>query len=92
MLFGEVHENTVNTLNVVVTGIYKPYIDKLTSDDWGSCEPEAKKEFMTTFVKSLLPKSTTKDSSAIHLNTNQAHSLLMLPVIEAEVSNKRASS
>ena len=51
MLFGEVHENTVNTLNVVVTGIYKPYIDKLTSDDWGLCEPESKKEFMNTFSR-----------------------------------------
>ena len=48
-MFGEVHENTVNTLNVIISGIYQPFITKLTNEEWGSCEPEAKKEFMNTF-------------------------------------------
>ena len=51
VLFGEVHENTVNTLNTIITGVYKPFIDKLNAEDWGSCEPEAKKEFMATFSR-----------------------------------------
>ena len=40
VLFGEVSENTVFTLNTIVNNVYKPLIDKLDCNDWGSCEPE----------------------------------------------------
>ena len=49
VLFGEINEHTVFTLNTVVNNIYKPLIDKLEGADWGSCEPDQKKEFMQTF-------------------------------------------
>lgn len=46
VLFGEINEHTVFTLNTVVNNIYKPLIDRLDGADWGSCEDEQKKEFM----------------------------------------------
>ena len=46
VLFGELNEHTVFTLNTIVNNVYKPLIDRLDSGDWGSCEPEHKKEFM----------------------------------------------
>lgn len=49
VLFGEINEHTVFTLNTVVNNIYKPLVDKLDGADWGSCEPDQKKEFMQTF-------------------------------------------
>lgn len=49
VLFGEISENTVFTLNTIVNNVYKPLVDKLDGSDWGSCEPEQKKEFMQTF-------------------------------------------
>jgi dynein heavy chain len=49
VLFGEINENTVFTLNTVVNSVYKPLVDKLDGADWGSCEPEQKREFMQTF-------------------------------------------
>jgi dynein heavy chain len=49
VLFGELNENTVFALNTVVNNIYKPLVDRLGGEDWGSCEPEQKKEFMQTF-------------------------------------------
>lgn len=49
VLFGEINEHTVFTLNTVVNNVYKPLVEKLGVDDWGSCEPEQKKEFMHTF-------------------------------------------
>lgn len=49
VLFGEINEHTVFTLNTVVNNVYKPLVDKLDGADWGSCEPEQKREFMQTF-------------------------------------------
>jgi len=49
VLFGEISEHTVFTLNTIVNNVYKPLVDKLDGPDWGSCEQEQKKEFMQTF-------------------------------------------
>lgn len=46
VLFGEISEHTVFTLNTIVNNVYKPLVDKLDGADWGSCELEQKKEFM----------------------------------------------
>lgn len=51
VLFGEISENTVTTLNTLINNIYKPMIDKLDASDWGVCESDQKKEFLTTFDK-----------------------------------------
>lgn len=51
VMLGEVHENTHNVLNTVITTVYSRFIDKLEGNDWGDCEPEAKKEFNMTFNK-----------------------------------------
>jgi dynein heavy chain len=49
VLFGEISEHTVFTLNTIVNNVYKPLVDRLDGADWGSCESEQKKEFMQTF-------------------------------------------
>lgn len=49
VLFGEISEHTVFTLNTIVNNVYKPLVDKLDNNDWGACEAEQKKEFMQTF-------------------------------------------
>lgn len=51
MLIGEVHENTHNVMNTVIAQVYARFIDKLGPEDWGQCEPEAKKEFGLVFNK-----------------------------------------
>jgi dynein heavy chain len=51
VLIGEVHESTVNVLNTVITNVYKPFIEKLTVEDWGNCDAEDRKEFMTTYSR-----------------------------------------
>lgn len=49
VMIGEVHENTHNVLNTVITNVYSRFIDKLEGPDWGDCESDAKKEFNMTF-------------------------------------------
>ena len=49
VLFGEISEHSVFTLNTIVNNVYKPLIDKIDASDWGSCEQEQKKEFLQTF-------------------------------------------
>jgi dynein heavy chain, axonemal len=51
VLFGEISEHTVITLNTIVNSVYKPLLDKLEPADWGVCELEQKREFMHTFQK-----------------------------------------
>lgn len=46
VLFGEISEHTVFSLNIIINNIYKPLVDKLDTSDWGACEQEQKKEFM----------------------------------------------
>lgn len=51
VLFGEISENTVTSLSVVVNQVFKPLVDKLELSDWGVCEEEQKKEFIQVFDK-----------------------------------------
>jgi hypothetical protein len=51
VMFGEISEFTVNSLNTIVNQVYKPLIAKLEDPDWGSCEHEQKGEFLSTFDK-----------------------------------------
>lgn len=45
VLFGEISEHSVKTLNFLINNIYKPIIDKMTTDEWGHCTDDQKKEF-----------------------------------------------
>jgi len=49
ILFGEVSEHTVTSLNTIINQVYKPFIDR--HDDWGACDEEHKKEFVSVFDK-----------------------------------------
>jgi hypothetical protein len=40
VLFGEISEHTVFSLNIIINNIYKPLVDKLDTSDWGACEQE----------------------------------------------------
>jgi dynein heavy chain len=51
VLFGEISEHTVTTLNTVINSVYKPLIEKMEPGDWSLCEPEQKREFLATFDK-----------------------------------------
>lgn len=51
VMFGEISEHTVNSLNTVVNKVYKPLIAKLDDPDWGQCENEQKGEFLSYFDK-----------------------------------------
>jgi hypothetical protein len=51
VLFGEISEHTVITLNTMVNNVYKPLIDKLEPADWGVVEAEHQREFLHTFDK-----------------------------------------
>ena len=51
VLFGEISEHTVTSLNTVINQVYKPMVDKLEVNDWGVCEIEQKKEFTSVFDK-----------------------------------------
>jgi len=45
VLFGEISEHSVKTLNFLINNIYKPIIDKMEVNEWGYCTDEQKKEF-----------------------------------------------
>lgn len=45
VLFGEISEHTIHTLNTLINFVYRPLVDKLEPSDWGVCEEEQKKEF-----------------------------------------------
>jgi len=45
IMFGEISEHSVTSLNTIINQIYKPMVDKLGKDDWGECTDEQKKEF-----------------------------------------------
>jgi len=40
VLFGEISEHTVTTLNVIINQVFKPLVDRLEPADWGVCEDE----------------------------------------------------
>lgn len=60
VLFGEISVDgqssqsktaLVHTLNTLVNSIYKPMIERMSTDDWGVCDAEAKREFTVVFEK-----------------------------------------
>jgi hypothetical protein len=51
VLFGEISEHTVTSLNVIINQVFKPLVDRLEPVDWGVCEDEQKKEFTQVFDK-----------------------------------------
>jgi hypothetical protein len=51
VLFGEISESTVTSLNTVINQVYRPLIGSLGTNDWGVCEEEQKKEFNQVFTK-----------------------------------------
>jgi dynein heavy chain len=51
VLFGEISEYTVTSLNTVINQIYKPFVERLQTADWGNCESDQRKEFTSVFDK-----------------------------------------
>jgi hypothetical protein len=51
ILFGEVSENSITTLNTTINQCFKPMLESLTKADWKQCEDESKKEFTSVFDK-----------------------------------------
>jgi dynein heavy chain len=51
VLFGEISEHTVTSLNTIINQVYKPLVDKLDNSAWGVCEDEQKREFNSVFEK-----------------------------------------
>lgn len=51
ILFGEISEKTITSLNLLMTGIFKPLVSQLGNESWGSCEEEQKKDFLQSFDK-----------------------------------------
>lgn len=51
VLFGEISEHTITSLNVVINQVFKPLVDRLDNTDWQSCEDEQKREFTQVFDK-----------------------------------------
>lgn len=51
VMFGEISEEIVPCLNLVINQVYKPSVDKLENNEWGLCEEEQRKEFQHVFDK-----------------------------------------
>jgi len=51
VIFGEISEHAVTTLNTVINQVYKPLVENLSEDDWNKCPKEQKMEFSTVFDK-----------------------------------------
>ena len=51
ILFGEISESSINALNMLMTGIFRPLVSQLETNNWGQCEDEQKKEFLSSFEK-----------------------------------------
>jgi len=51
VLFGEISEHTVTSLNVIINQVFKPLVDRLEPVDWGVCEDEQRREFTQVFDK-----------------------------------------
>jgi len=49
VLFGEISEHSVTSLNVIINQVYKPLIDRLDNNDWELCNEEQQKEFVGVF-------------------------------------------
>jgi hypothetical protein len=51
ILFGEVSEHSITTLNTTINQCFKPMVDSLTKADWKQCEEDSQKEFNQVFEK-----------------------------------------
>ena len=40
VLFGEISEHTVTSLNTMINSVYKPMVATLETTEWGACEQE----------------------------------------------------
>jgi len=40
ILFGEISEHMITSLNTVINAVYKPMVEKLDPIDWVKCEDE----------------------------------------------------
>ena len=78
VLIGEVHESTVNVLSTVITNVYKPFIDKLTTEDWGNCDSEDRKEFMTTYSRFTAEMSRSKPTLMTPIMTRRTTKTVVL--------------
>lgn len=45
ILFGEISEHTITSINILINNVFKPFVEKLDNSDWGVCGEEQKKEF-----------------------------------------------
>ena len=46
VLFGEIHPNILEQLNLMMTYSFQPLIEKLDQKYWGECDQEIKSEFI----------------------------------------------
>jgi hypothetical protein len=51
VIFGEISEHTVTSLNTVINQVYKPLVEGLGEEDWNRCPGEQKQEFSSVFDK-----------------------------------------
>lgn len=49
VLFGEVSEHSVKSLNHIINQVYKPVIQSMEKTEWGNCTDEQTKEFSQVF-------------------------------------------
>ena len=40
VLFGEISEHTIYSLNIIINSIYKPLVERLETGDWDRCEED----------------------------------------------------
>ena len=51
VLFGEISENSITSLALIFNHVYKPYIERIEADQWGVCEDDQRKEFLSGLTK-----------------------------------------
>jgi uncharacterized protein YsxB (DUF464 family) len=66
VIFGEISEHAVTTLNTVINQVYKPLVENLNESDWDKCPNEQKQEFATVFDKFAIE---LKEALKSHHNT-----------------------
>jgi hypothetical protein len=66
VIFGEISEHAVTTLDTVINKVFKPLVEDLQPDDWGKCLSEQKQEFSTVFDKFAIE---LKEALKSHNNT-----------------------
>lgn len=66
VIFGEVSEHAVTTLNTVINQCYKPLVENLGEEDWSKCPNEQKTEFSSVFDKFAIE---LKEALKSHHNT-----------------------